>query len=183
MLTTLLARLDPAHNKKLQAAVILCGGLLLLNAAFYATVVRPGASSRVNQTAHIADLRKRYAVGVLYQKQRKDIGTLVANMPTQKDMPLIVKELEQTARKRGLRVGPVNYDIPRSGAEGITMLTFSFPVNGRYADLKRFVYDVETSMRLVGIEKLDIKADKNGEAMMLTLLTYIRMGDGGHQQR
>ncbi len=178
MIASVNERLGLRRNRKLQAAALICGGLLLLNAVFLAAVVRPAAAKRAQQGSHIADLRKRYATGILYQQQRKDIGTLVASMPTQKDMPLLIKELEQAARKLGLRVGPVNYDISRKGAEGMTMLTFSFPVNGRYADLKRFVYEVETSPRLVGIESLEIRADQKGTpALALKLMTYVKTGE------
>lgn len=183
MLASFAERLDIGRNRKLQGAALACCSLLLLDLLFYGAIVRPGAVKHAERESRINELRKRHAVGVLYQQQRKGIGALVTSMPTQKDMPLLVKELEQAARRLGLRVGPVNYDIPRTGAEGIAMLTFSFPVTGRYADLKRFVYEVETSARLVGIDALDIKTDQKGEALTLKLMTYVKTGEGAFQER
>lgn len=183
MLASFAERLDLGRNRKLQGAALVCGCLLLLDLALYSAVVRPGAAKRAEQESRITELRKRYAVGVLYQQQRKNIGALVTRIPTQKDMPLLVKELEQSARTLGLRVGPVNYEIPRPGAEGIAMLTFSFPVSGKYADLKRFVYEVETSARLVGIVSLEIRTDRMGGALLLKLITYVKTGEGVFRER
>ncbi len=177
MLTAFAERLDVKRNRKLQGAALICSCLLLLDLALYGAVVRPAAVKSAERESRITELRKRYAVGVLYQQQRKSIGALVTRVPTQKDMPLLVKELEQSARTLGLRVGSVNYDIPRPGAEETAMLTFSFPVDGRYAALKRFVYEVETSPRLVGIDSLEIKGDRKGDALTLKLMTYVKTGE------
>ena len=62
----------------------------------------------------------------------------------------------------------------RPGAQGAVLLSFSFPVTGRYADLKRFLYEVETSGRLIGIESAELKSEKGGVSLTLKLLTYVR---------
>ena len=93
---------------------------------------------------------------------------------TQKDMPLLVRDLVQTARRLNLRVGPINYDIPKPESGGLAMLTFSFPAEGRYPDVKRFIYETETLPRLVGIQEVKLDAEKGGVKLQVKLVTYIK---------
>lgn len=171
--TTLAGRLWLRQNKALQTALLACVGLLAMNLALLFAMVRPLAADLAERESRIAGLRKHYAAAVQFQQQKKALGGIPAMVPTQKDMPLLVKELGQTARNFNLRLGSVDYEIPR-GAEGITMLSFSFPVAGRYADLKRFIYEVETSRRLVGIEALELKAGRGWVDLDLKLIAYVR---------
>lgn len=167
-------RLWLRQNRKLQAAALLCACLLAVDLLLFLAVVRPLAADLRERELRNADLRKRHAAAVLFQQQKKTFGVVAANVPTQKDMPLLVKELVQTARGLSLRVATVNYDIPKSGGEGITMLSFSFPVAGRYPDLKRFIYELETSRRLIGIKELELKDTHEGVDLDLKLITYVR---------
>ncbi len=167
-------RLWLRRNRNLRAAALVCAVLLAVNLALFLAAVRPLSADLRERESRNADLRKRHAVAVQFQQQKKSFGGVMAGLPTQKDMPLLVKDLVQTARGFNLRVGSVNYEIPRSGGEGITMLSFSFPVEGGYADLKRFIYEVETSRRLAGIEALEMKAGRGVVALDLKLITYVR---------
>jgi Tfp pilus assembly protein PilO len=89
-------------------------------------------------------------------------------------MPLLVKEFVQAARRLNLTVAAVTYDIPKGGGEAIAMLSFSFPVEGRYPDVKRFIYEVEISDRLVGIQDVEMDADKGRVKLQMKLVTYIK---------
>jgi Tfp pilus assembly protein PilO len=109
-----------------------------------------------------------------FQKQKRDLAGMKTGIQTQKDMPLLVRDLVQTARRLNLRVGPINYDIPKPGSGGLAMLTFSFPAEGRYPDIKRFIYETETSPRLVGIQKVELDAEKGWVKLQVKLVTYIK---------
>lgn len=172
-LSFFLKRLWIKRNRGLQAAGLACACFLALNLVFYLMTIRPLVSDLSMRESRNAELRKQHAEGVLFQKQRKTFGSLSAGVPTQKDMPLLVKDLGQAARGLHLSVGSVNYEIPRSTGE-ITMLAFTFPVTGKYADLKRFAYEVETSRRPVGIETFELKSGRGGVEMNLKLITYVR---------
>lgn len=170
-------RLWLGRNTALRAAAVVCIALLCADLALYLIVLRPLNAGLEARRAHIAGLRARHADAVLYQSQKKTLGGIAAAVPTQKDMPLLVKELQQTARRLGLRVGDVNYDIPKPGAEGAALLSFSFPVAGSYPELKRFVFEVETSPRLLGIETLEFRAERGTVGLDLKLMTYVRSAE------
>ena len=80
----------------------------------------------------------------------------------------------QTARRLNLKVATVNYDIPKSVTGELVMLSFSFPVEGRYPEIKRFIYDVETSDRFVGIQELKLESEKGAGKLNMKLMTYVR---------
>lgn len=161
-------------NKKLKAAVLLCAGLGCVNLVLFAVAVAPSAARLRDLDARYAEIRKRHAEAVLFQKQKKMLAGIGAGLPAQKDMPLLVKDLVQTARKLNLRVAVVNYDIPSRGSEGLTMLSFSFPAEGNYPAVKRFIYEVETSDRLVGIQDLKLDSTQGKVNLQMKLVTYIK---------
>jgi Tfp pilus assembly protein PilO len=89
-------------------------------------------------------------------------------------MPLLVKEFVQTARRLNLSVAAINYDMPKRGSGELTMLAFSFPAEGRYPDIKRFIYEVETSDRLVGVQDLKLESETGRVKMNVKLMTYVK---------
>lgn len=89
-------------------------------------------------------------------------------------MPLLVKELVQMARSLNLVVATINYDIPRRESGALAMISFSFPVEGRYPDIKRFIYRVETSDRLIGIQDVKLDSEQGQVKLQMKLMTYVR---------
>jgi Tfp pilus assembly protein PilO len=155
-------------------AALACGGFVVANLAVYLAFVAP-ASARLEERERLhAEMKKHHAEAVLFQKQKEAFAGIRAGIPTQKDMPLLVKEFVHAARSHRLSVSAINYDIPRHGPEGLTMLSFSFPAEGAYPDVKRFIYEIETTDRLVGIQDLKLDSDKGRVRLQMKLLTYIR---------
>jgi Tfp pilus assembly protein PilO len=144
------AELLKAGDKKLRSAAMVLAGLVLANALVYLTMVSPSSARLAAGEARHAELRKRHAEAVLFKKQKTLFAVIMEGVPSQKDMPLLVKEFVQSARGLNLTVASVNYDMPKRGSGELAMLAFSFPTEGRYPDIKRFIYTVETSDRLIG---------------------------------
>ena len=87
----------------------------------------------------------------MFQKQKKAFAGIKAGISSQRDMPLLVKELVQTARKLKLSVAAVSYDIPLPGRRGAHHALLFLSAEGATRAVKRFIYEIETSDRLVGI--------------------------------
>jgi len=164
---------DPA-TKRLRVTAALCAGLVALNVVVYAFAVAPAAARLTASRQQYADLKREHSEAVLFQKQKQVFAGLMAGIPAQKDVPLLIKELAQTARRLNLSIDAINSDIPTQGPGGLTMLTFTFPAAGSYPDVKRFIYEVETSSRLVGIQDLKLAAEKGRVRLQMKLVTYIR---------
>ena len=144
----------------------------------YAAVVAPASARLEEQHRRYQDLKRQYADALLFKKQKEALAGLQRGIPTQKDVPLLIKELVQSARRLNLRAGAINSDIPTPGSGGLAMLTFSVPLSGSYGNIKRFIYDVESSDRLIGIQdvKLETENDKGAVSVkvQMKLITYIR---------
>jgi type IV pilus assembly PilO-like protein len=161
-------------DKRLRTAVLVCVGLLALDVLLYGGLVAPSAAWLSTWDAKYGELRKRHAGAVLFEKQKPAFAGIMAGIPAQKDMPLLVKELVQTARRLNLTVSSVKYDIPKRASGELALLTFSFPAEGRYPDIKRFIYEVETSDRLVGIQELKLETSLGRVKLDMKLVTYIK---------
>jgi len=149
-------------------------GLLLADLLVYVVLLGPARTMLVEREAKFLELRKRHADAVLFKKQKPLFAGIIAGVPSQQDMPLLVKEFVQTARELKLKVASVNYDIPKRGSGELTMLAFSFPAEGRYPEIKRFIYEVETSDRLIGIQDLKLESDQGTVKLALKLMTYVK---------
>jgi len=163
------------ESKPLRALIAATAACLCLVILLYAFLLKPAEERLGAREASYNELRKRRTEALLFRKQKEELAGLKAGVPSQKDMPLLVKELVQNARRLGLTVATINYDIPRRSGEDLALLSFSFPAEGRYADVKRFVYDVETSDRLVGIQDLNLSGgDKGRVKLQMKLVTYVK---------
>jgi Tfp pilus assembly protein PilO len=160
--------------RKLRAAALAFAGLFFLNLIVYGFLVAPSqARIRAGETRY-GELRQRHAEAVLFRKQKPSFSGILAGVPSQKDMPLLIKDLVQTARRLKLGVASVKYDMKKRAGEALVMVAFSFPAEGRYPELKRFIYDVETADRLVGIKDLKLEADQGRVKLDMKLITYIK---------
>lgn len=162
------------RTKRLRAAAVVFAAFLVLDLVLYGVFIAPSAALLATGEAKYSELRRRHAEAILFRNQKPAFSGIMSGIPAQKDMPLLVKDLVQTARLQNLSVSSVKYDIPKRASGELAMLTFSFPAEGRYADIKRFVYDVETSDRLVGIQEMKMDSDQGRVKMEMKLLTYIK---------
>jgi len=163
-----------SENKKLRTGVLLCAGLFCANLILYGVAVSPSAGRLRDLEARYAELRKRHAEAVLFQKQKQMLTGISAGIPTQRDMPLLIKDLVQIAKRLNLKVAAVNYDMPKRENEGFTMLVFPFSAEGHYPEIKRFIFEVETSDRLVGIQNVKLDSEKGKVKFQMKLVTYIK---------
>jgi len=161
-------------TKRLRTLALLGSGLVVINLFVYGVVVAPAARRLAADRQQYGELKKEHAEAVLFQKQKRLFAGLISGIPTQKDVPLLLKDLVQAARRLNLSLEAINSDIPTPGRGGLTMLTFTFPASGAYADIKRFIYEVETSDRIVGIQDVKLGSEKGRVKMQMKLVTYIR---------
>jgi Tfp pilus assembly protein PilO len=162
------------NGKQLGMVAIIFAVLVCFNLMLYVFRIAPDEARLRTWGPISAEFRSRHAEAALFKEQKPLFAGLLAGIPAQKDMPLLVKELEQMAKKLNLTVADVNYDIPQRESGELAMLSFSFPVEGRYPDIKRFVYDVETSGRLIGIQSVNLESDKGRVKLQMKLMTYVR---------
>jgi Tfp pilus assembly protein PilO len=162
------------NGKQLRTAAIVFALLVCVNLLLYVLRIAPDEARLKTWEPKSTELRMRHAEAVLFEEQKPLFAGLLDGIPVQKDMPLLVKDLEQMAKRLNLAVAAINYDIPRRESGELAMLSFSFPVEGRYPDIKRFIYEVETSGRLIGIQNVSLESDQGKVKLQMKLMTYLR---------
>ncbi len=162
------------NSKQLRTDAIVFAVLVCINLVLYFSLIAPSEARLKTGEAQFPELRMRHAEAMLFKEQKPLFAGLLDGIPAQKDMPLLVKELEQMAKRLNLAVAAINYDIPRRESGELAMLSFSFPVEGRYPDIKRFIYEVETSGRLIGIQDVNLESDQGKVRVRMKLMTYVR---------
>ncbi len=163
-----------ALRKKLAFPAALCIVIAFMDLLFISLFLIPSVDRRDAARAQIAEMRHMSADAALFLKQKEIFSGMVSEIPTQQDVPLLFRDIVRSARSANLQVGSVNSDIPTPGNVGLAQLTFSVPLIGSYPDIKRFIYSMETTDRLLGIQGLALKAEKSRVAMTMKLVTYIK---------
>lgn len=162
------------ENKRLRAGLLLLVVLLIADVLLFALLVSPYRTRLQEREAQLAELKKSRSEAILFQKQKSELAGLKKGIPTQRDMPLLIKDLVQTARRLNLTVSSITYDIPKRSGKELTMLSFQFPAEGRYPDIKRFIHEVETSDRLVGIQDVKLNENEGRVKLDMKLVTYVK---------
>lgn len=116
----------------------------------------------------------------------KDMAYLFSLLPTQRDFAQLPSTISEEAIHNGVRLPALSYSPFEKSEEGLpSKAVFRGPVTGRYEDLRRFIYGLESSGRLVFIEDLDVSRTGNVEkeyqspeviTVNLQMSTYVKKG-------
>jgi Tfp pilus assembly protein PilO len=117
----------------------------------------------------------------------KDLAQLLALLPSPRDFSQLPLALSDEAKRNNVTLAGLSYTMEKADQMPAMKVTLKGPVTGRYEDLRRFIYHLEASDRLLFIEDLDVgqsetsaKDLKRREMMTFTLQlsTYIRQSPG-----
>jgi Tfp pilus assembly protein PilO len=110
----------------------------------------------------------------------KDMSHLLTLLPTQRDFAQLPEVISEEALHKGVVLPGLSYTFEKADQSIGSRVVLRGPVTGRYEDLRRFIYGLETSSWLVFIEDLDVsrsgKENQNREVVTVNLQisTYIR---------
>ncbi|MBI5561017.1 MAG: type 4a pilus biogenesis protein PilO [Deltaproteobacteria bacterium] len=108
----------------------------------------------------VASLSRRAA---LKTNIPEDIGTFEKRLPDSKGLTKVIGDVFSAAKKNGLAVPAGDYSPETSSEAGFSRYTVSFPVEGRYPEIKKFIYDLETLKHPVVIEEIAFSRSKKSE--------------------
>jgi Tfp pilus assembly protein PilO len=112
----------------------------------------------------------------------KDLTRLLALLPTQRDFAELPQTISEQASHSGVILPSLTYSLEKPEGPARKAL-LKGPVTGRYEDLRRFIYNLESGNRLVFIEDLDVtrsvKSERDFQAreaitFRLQMSTYVR---------
>ena len=168
----------------------------LVNLGFYALAVYP-LSLKVSSSEHrAAAARAQLATA---ERDNKDVrSTLSLTEQAGKDLGRFYKDIlpadltaarRQTyehlaalAREHNLAIARRSYDVDEGYKGRLERLGIGMELTGDYADMRDFIYDLETSPEFVTIERIALGEDSQQEdalTLSISLSTYYRGGDRG----
>jgi hypothetical protein len=126
--------------------------------------------------------RQRVAQRLEAKQARKNLTVILNTLPGQRDFTQLPLAISEVARRDRVAMPDLSYALEKPQPGGFTKAVLRGSVSGRYEDLRRFIYHLETADGFLFIEDLNVsrQISKKGEAVafQITLSTYIREGPG-----
>jgi Tfp pilus assembly protein PilO len=112
------------------------------------------------------------------QKARKDLAQVWSALPVEQDFAPLALGITEEAKRDRVILPALSYKTESTPAANTSKGVLQGTMTGRYEDLRRFLYDVETAEELVYIEDLELVPSGNLQDQTLTfnikIATYLR---------
>lgn len=161
------------HGKAALAIMLIAFFSLVANAVYCRAVTGPMEARLASFEEKEARLR-----GVLRARAGGDGGAIEGvksfkeKLPDYKGLTKVLGEVFTAAKKNGLKIPEGDYRPETVKDTDISRYTFSFPVEGRYSQIKKFIYDIETLDRMLVVEEVTLSTGKAEDG---TVALNIRM--------
>lgn len=98
--------------------------------------------------------------GVNLAQLMEDVERFKKRLPQEKKLTRILGGIFSVAKKNGLVVPTGEYEALTSKETDISRYTITIPVEGRYSQIKKFIYDVETLRYPLAIEDVTLTSSR-----------------------
>lgn len=116
------------------------------------------------------------------KKARKDLTQVWALLPAERDFAPLALGISDEAKKDGVILPALSYKTEPTSVPHTSKGLLQGAMTGRYEDLRRFIYDLETAEELLFIEDLELSRNDSPRDQGLTfnikIATYLRADSG-----
>ncbi len=116
------------------------------------------------------------------RKSKKDLSQVWAVLPAERDFTPLALGISDEAKRDRVTLPALSYKTEPTLVANTSKGLLQGPMTGRYEDLRRFIYGLETAEELVFIEDLELTRSGGVQDALLTfnikIATYLR-GDAG----
>lgn len=166
--------------------------LLVLDAGVYFGWIRSSAmlgGIEPGQVAQLEELVAKQAAEVArlrrVRSQAPQLAPQLERFVTERFLPVrtgfsqVAEELEEAASPAGVRLGRVSYETEREREDpALERIAITSSVEGRYANLLRYLEELERSPHFYLIDELSVVGTQSGEVRLeMRLATYFRRGN------
>ncbi len=158
-------------------------GLALANVLVFLLLIRPTWEAGRQQEGQILDFQRRIrAVQREGQSSEailtafRDVEEFARGYPPRSELVALIGRLTAVAKRHGLEIPAVDYRPSELKEAGLTRVALSLGVEGPYAKIRRYLYELEGMRRDVVIERVSLR-DPRGSAdlqVQLQLALYVR---------
>jgi Tfp pilus assembly protein PilO len=144
----------------------------------YAVAVSPHREMLERNDAAWKAERERIAKYKQYQQSYADVTALTARATARDDLPSVITTVASLAKTRGLKMPEVKYQPERIDLQDFQKVSLTFSVVGPYADVRRFLNDLERSSPFLAVESLSLARARDDRPSQLEvqvkLAAYLR---------
>lgn len=142
--------------------------LLLANILTSLVIVNPMYRLITAGQESLESTRSKINQLLQYKKAREDLISLDRAFLTQQDLARLADRLPSMAKRHGLLLPAVSYQEDRQKEAGFRKITLNFNLNGQYANIRRFIHEVESLDLFLYIQDMAIGSSA-GESGQLNL--------------
>ena len=130
------------------------------------------------------EARKAYQHHQEALRAKKDVAQVWAALPEERDFAPLALGITEEAKRNHVTLPALSYQTEATSVPKTSKGVLQGTMSGRYEDLRRFLYDIETAEELVYLEDLDLVRSSAPHDQPLTfnikIATYLR-GEGSRQ--
>lgn len=112
------------------------------------------------------------------RKARKDLSQVWAVLPAERDFAPLALGISEEAKRDRVTLPALSYKTEPTLVANTSKGLLQGSMSGRYEDLRRFIYDLETAEELLFIEDLELARSGGAQDQTLTftikIATYLR---------
>ncbi len=146
--------------------IAISAAVLVSDAVFRLAVIGPRKSRIEAMEGRIMELRGASIGGPgragSFDRAASEVAAFKKMLPRHRSISKILGEVFGAARKNGLKIGSGDYSPETVKDMDISKYTFSFNVEGGYAQVKKFIYELESSNYPIVIEEISLARAKDG---------------------
>ena len=156
---------------------ILCCLLLVLSIVHEVGVVS-AESTLERLESEWASARQRLMHHREARRAKKDLSQVWALLPDERDFAPLALGISEEAKRARVVLPALSYKTEPTSMANTSKGVLQGSMSGRYEDLRRFIYDLETAEELLFIEDLELSRAGNTQDQTLTfaikIATYLR---------
>lgn len=158
-------------------------GLVLANGLVLFFLVLPARNQRLEQEQQLLDLQRRIRTlqregesGEVLLTAFREVQEFAQGFPRRADLVGLMGRLTKLARSIGVEVPAVSYRPSEVKDAGLTKVTLIMGVEGAYAKIRRYLYELEAMRRYLVIERMLLKDPKGTSELQvqLQLAVYVQ---------
>ncbi len=157
-------------------------GLLLVLSLVHAVGVAGADSKRERLEQEWTSTRQLLMRHREARKARKDLSQVWAVLPAERDFAPLALGISEEAKRDRITLPALSYKTEPTLVAHTSKGLLQGSMSGRYEDLRRFIYDLETAAELLFIEDLELTRSGGAQDQTLTfnikIATYLRAEAG-----
>jgi Tfp pilus assembly protein PilO len=157
--------------------------LIVLSYGFHALVLGAAKQEQVRLEADWVKARQQLSRHKDAKKAKADLQRVWAVLPLFRDFAPLALGVTEEAKRDQVTLPALSYRTEKTAVSDATKAILQGTVTGRYEDLRRFLYNLESAKELLFIEDLNLVRSGNVQDQQLTfnirISTYLR---GEHLQ-